>query len=109
MGKFGEASASLATSLPFDLPREDLPVMDIKALPILSLRLRSAEMDFLRDVAPITGAGLPTTGLLRCVKDSVQGGRAVTPTRGCIGLVFGALVCGLFDMDLEFTLRSCGS
>jgi hypothetical protein len=46
-GRPGEASASLAILRPFDLPTDDFRVMDIRAVPMLSLRLRRADMDFL--------------------------------------------------------------
>jgi hypothetical protein len=76
----GDASASFATFRPFDLPSEDLLVIEIRALPMLSLRLRRADMDFLREVWPIRGDEPATRVLLRCEKVSVQRGNAVTPT-----------------------------
>lgn len=94
----GDASVSLAILRPFDLPTEVLRVMDIRAVPMLSLRLRRADMDFLREVCPIRGDELLTMGLLRCENDSVQGGSAVTPTGARGGLVEGAAVWGLDDI-----------
>ena len=94
-GRPGEASASLAILRPFDLPTEDFRVMDIRAVPMLSLRLRRADMDFLWESCFTRGDELPTRRLPRCEKDSVHGGSAVTPVGVGGGLVEGAAVCGL--------------
>jgi hypothetical protein len=94
-GRPGEASASLAILRPFDLPTDDFRVMDIRAVPMLSLRLRRADMDFLWESCFTWGDELLTRRLPRWEKDSVQGGRAVTPVGVGGGLVEGAAVWGL--------------
>jgi hypothetical protein len=80
-----------------DLPTDDLRAIDIRDLPIESLRLRSADIDFLRDVWPMRGEG-------RSERDSVQGGRAVTPMGGWGRLVLGGTaVCGREGIRFELT------
>jgi hypothetical protein len=78
-GSPGEVvSASRATFRPF----ERLLVMAISALPMLSLRERSAERDFLRELCVMNAWGvvlLVGIVLLRWEMVEVQRGRAVTP------------------------------
>ena len=81
-GRLGDSSGSLAGFRPIALPAEEDPAMDFRAWVMLSLRVRNAETDFLREVCPISGDGLPMMGLLRCEIVSLHGGRAVTPMGG---------------------------
>lgn len=92
-GRPGEPKASLATSLPLDRPMDALPDSDINAFPMESPRLRRMDMDFLRGVWPGGGNVLPLEKGLGCAENVVeQGGRAVTPTGTCGGLVLWTAV-----------------